>query len=54
MNNLCKLGQIDHEASGLVVKEDTMLDRIIDGLLDFVFMVMILMLSILGTLVVGM
>ena len=34
--------------------EDTMFDRIIDGLLDFVFMVMILILSILGTLVVGM
>ena len=31
-----------------------MLDRIIDGLLDFVFMVMILRMSILGTLVVGM
>jgi hypothetical protein len=31
-----------------------MLDRIIDSLLDFVFMVMILILSILGTLVVGM
>jgi hypothetical protein len=42
------------ETSGLVITEDTMFDRIIDGLLDFVFMVMILMLSILGTLVVGM
>ncbi len=31
-----------------------MLNRIIDGLLDFVFMVMILIMSILGTLVVGM
>jgi hypothetical protein len=31
-----------------------MLDRIIDGVLDFVFMVMILIMSILGTLVVGM
>ena len=31
-----------------------MFGRIIDGLLDFVFMVMILFLSILGTLVVGM
>ena len=42
------------ETSGLVITEDTMFDRIIDGLLDFVFMVMILMLSILGTVVVGM
>jgi hypothetical protein len=31
-----------------------MLDRIIDSLLDFIFMVMILIMSILGTLVVGM
>jgi hypothetical protein len=31
-----------------------MLDRIIDGVLDFVFMVVILIMSILGTLVVGM
>ena len=31
-----------------------MLDRIIDGVLDFVFMVMILIMSIRGTLVVGM
>ena len=31
-----------------------MLDRIIDGVLDFVFIVMILIMSILGTLVVGM
>jgi hypothetical protein len=31
-----------------------MFDRIIDGLLDVVFMVMILILSILGTLVAGM
>jgi hypothetical protein len=31
-----------------------MFDRIIDGLLDVVFMVMILVLSILGTLVAGM
>jgi hypothetical protein len=30
-----------------------MFDRIIDGLLDVVFMVMILILSILGTLIVG-
>jgi hypothetical protein len=42
------------ETSGLVIMEDTMFDKIIDGLLDFVFMVMILILSILGTLVVGM
>jgi len=42
------------ETSGLVIMEDTMFDRIIDGLLDFVFMVMVLILSILGTLVVGM
>ncbi|MDH3721726.1 MAG: hypothetical protein OER74_09530 [Desulfobacteraceae bacterium] len=41
------------ETSGLVITEDTMFDRIIDGFLDFVFMVMILILSILGTLVVG-
>ena len=43
-----------HKISGLMVKEDTMFDRIIDGFLDFVLMVMILLLSILGTLVVGM
>jgi hypothetical protein len=42
------------ETSGLVIMEDAMFDRIIDGLLDFIFMVMILILSILGTLVVGM
>ncbi len=30
-----------------------MIDRIIDGILDFVFMVMILIVSILGTLIVG-
>jgi len=43
-----------HERFGLLITEDTMFDRIIDGILDFVFMVMILILSILGTLVVGM
>jgi len=43
-----------HETFGLMITEDTMFDRIIDGILDFVFMVMILILSILGTLVVGM
>ena len=43
-----------HKTSGLVITEDSMFGRIIDGLLDFVFMVMILFLSILGTLVVGM
>ena len=31
-----------------------MFDKIIDGLLDFVFMVMILIMSILGTLIMGM
>jgi hypothetical protein len=31
-----------------------MFDRIIDGLLDVAFMVMILILSVLGTLVAGM
>ena len=43
-----------YETFGLVITEDTMFDKIIDGILDFVFMVMILILSILGTLVVGM
>jgi len=43
-----------HETFELVITEGTMFDRIIDGILDFVFMVMILILSILGTLVVGM
>ncbi len=33
--------------------EDTMLDKIIDGILDCIFMVMILILSILGTLCFG-
>jgi len=42
------------ETSGSVIEEGTMFDRIVDGILDFVFMVMILILSILGTLVVGM
>lgn len=42
------------ETSGPVIEEDTMFDRIIDGILDFVFMVMILIMAILGTLVVGM
>jgi len=31
-----------------------MFDRIVDGLLDVVFMAMILIVSVLGTLVVGM
>ena len=33
--------------------EDIMFDRIIDGMLDVIMMVMILIVSILGTLIIG-
>jgi len=35
------------------IPENTMFDRIIDGILDFFFMAMILILSVLGTLIIG-